>query len=293
MDSEASAGSKTAVFNGDFNFFNWPEEEFEALNRGVMRYVATAGNVEVESVDPDSDGSCGCAYPSYVPDAVVDRSNAIVGRLRQTAQAADPDIQAWLAALPRFQSFRIENQRVTVIHGDPESLAGWKFSVEAMEPVDNDLRSHFGCASDLGSSTTSASQVADFFHGAATDVFACTHTCLPFAQVFPGAAGFTLGGDGVVVNNGSAGMPNFRGSSHGLITRIASASLGVPEDSAYGITVGDLRIDAIPVHYDHEAWVARFLRNWPQGSPAHESYFTRIASGVSFFHVHQADRLKA
>jgi hypothetical protein len=91
------------------------------------------------------------------------------------------------------------------------------------------------------------------------DIFACTHTCLPFAQRFPGAGrgrgkkkrtagqggggeggegegGVTLWGeqagaisytldghnDGIIFNNGSAGMANFEGKKWGLVTRISS-----------------------------------------------------------------------
>ena len=88
------------------------------------------------------------------------------------------------------------------------------------------------------------------------DIFACTHTCLPFAQRFPGAGrggrggkkrtagqggggegggvtpwgeqegaiSYTVDGqnDGVIFNNGSAGMANFEGKKWGLVTRISS-----------------------------------------------------------------------
>ena len=33
---------------------------------------------------------------------------------------------------------------------------------------------------------------------------------------------------------------------------------------------------------DHGAWQERFLASWPPGSPAHASYFRRIAEGPRF-----------
>jgi hypothetical protein len=36
------------------------------------------------------------------------------------------------------------------------------------------------------------------------------------------------------------------------------------------------------VHYDHEAWLRRFLRDWPEGSPAHASYHRRLVDGPDF-----------
>jgi hypothetical protein len=129
------------------------------------------------------------------------------------------------------------------------------------------------------------------------DGFACTHTCLPFAQHFDASvkiqtssSGGGGGRSGVVVNNGSAGMPNFKGTRGvGLITRIEALGDGtrfdtekdIPRGSIYGTTIDNkLRIDAIAIEYDHEKWVERFSRNWPENSPAHISYFQRINQGT-------------
>eukprot|EP00966_Prymnesium_polylepis_P200254 4640483-Prymnesium_polylepis.1 len=72
------------VFNGDFNFFNVSPSwwlEVNGMIRDGARLHATLGNVEVEATRPGlSDAGCGCAYPDYVSDGVVERSNAIVGR---------------------------------------------------------------------------------------------------------------------------------------------------------------------------------------------------------------------
>src|SRR6266849_6293846 len=109
-------------------------------------------------------------------------------------------------------------------------------------------------------------------HG--VDVFACTHTCLPVMQDFA-----TPRGTALIVNNGAAGMPNFRDTRFGLATRIASA----PSTQAlYGTRLGKWVVEAVPVRYDYEAWIARFDRLWPAGSPASLSYRKRIASGPDY-----------
>lgn len=50
-----------------------------------MKHRAILGNVEVEAVNTSEDWGCGCAYPSYVSDEVVKRSDTIVSTLRKTA----------------------------------------------------------------------------------------------------------------------------------------------------------------------------------------------------------------
>jgi hypothetical protein len=82
-----------------------------------------------------------------------------------------------------------------------------------------------------------------------------------------------------VVNNGAAGLGNFAGTTHGVITRLSS-DLQPPADSLYGITIGTLRCDALPVRFDLGGWTDRFLAQWPAGSPAHRSYYTRITRGT-------------
>jgi hypothetical protein len=47
----------------------------------------------------------------------------------------------------------------------------------------------------------------------------------------------------------------------------------------YGIVRAGVHIDAIPVYYDHDTFLARFLRRWPAGAAAHASYFSRIMAG--------------
>ncbi len=51
-----------------------------------------------------------------------------------------------------------------------------------------------------------------------------------------------------------------------------------------------LHIDALAVDYDTEAFLARFIKRWPPGSPAYESYYNRIVDGPDFALAQAAPR---
>ncbi len=253
----------TLVFNGDFNWFDVDSEGFGAINETVLRHAALRGNVETEIAGEDAGAGCGCGYPDWVGEAEVERSNEILKRLRETARG-HPDLRARLGDLSMHLVAEVGGLRIGIAHGDAESLAGWQFSQEA-------LRERPERAEAL-------------LAGAAIDVFACTHTCLPVMQDFA-----TPRGTALVVNNGAAGMPNFRDTRFGLATRIA----GAPSAQAlYGARLGGTVVEAVPVRYDHDAWLARFDRVWPAGSPAALSYRERITSGPGY-EVKQAVRTGA
>src|SRR5688572_10480724 len=93
----------------------------------------------------------------------------------------------------------------------------------------------------------------------------------------------------VLANNGAAGMPNFRGTRYGLITRISSRHA---PDALYGTTIEQLYVEAIAVHYDHAGFEREFLATWPADSPAYSSYYRRIVEGPSY-RPDEAVRLRA
>lgn len=249
---DAEPGSKALVFNGDFHWFDHDPEDFARVNRGVLAHLATRGNVEAELAAPSAQAGCGCAYPEWVDDGTVERSNRILERLRLAALAEPGQCEA-LARLPMHLMAGVAGERVAVVHGDADSLAGWGFSQEH-------LATPQGVAGALESFRISGARV-----------FASSHTCLPVLQSFDGAR--------LIANNGSAGMPNFRGTRHGLVTRI---SVRPQPGALYAARSGRLHVEAQPVAYDHEAWVARFLELWPAGSDAHASYFRRIVDGPAY-----------
>ncbi|MGQ0509634.1 MAG: metallophosphoesterase family protein [Betaproteobacteria bacterium] len=239
------------VFNGDFHWFDVASDAFARIEAGVLRHVATRGNVETEIAAPHPGAGCGCAYPEWVDDRDVARSNRILERLRETASRA-PGTARRLAALPMHLVAEIGGARVGIVHGDGESLAGWGFSQEAL-------------ATPGGSAAA-----ARWFGLAGVGVFASSHTCLPVLR--------SLGG-GIVINNGAAGMPNFQGTGYGLATRISV----VPYANAlYGARARGLYVDAVAIPFDAQAWQAVFLAQWPEGSDAHASYWGRITAGPNY-----------
>ena len=246
----ARAEGATLVFNGDFNWFDVDADGFADVNARVLEHAALRGNVETEIAAEDSGAGCGCGYPDWVGDAEVERSNAILGRLRETARA-QPALRARLAALPMHLVAEVGGTRVGIVHGDAESLAGWLFSQELL--------------------ARRPERAARALEDARVDVFASSHTCLPVMQPLATASGRVL-----VANNGAAGMPNFAGERYGVATRIAPAP---SPDALYGTAVGGVRVEAVPVRYDHDAWLARFDRVWPPGSAAAVSYRDRLAAG--------------
>jgi hypothetical protein len=269
---ERSGPPVTLVFNGDFNWFNIDFESFNEINETVLRHRAIQGNVEAE-LGGDGFAGCGCNYPPYVDQTTVDHSNQIMLRLRERAEGCGALVRG-LSALPMYLAAQVGGERIGILHGDAESLAGWAFAVESMEPLDRPLRLSLGCRS--GEPTTTQRQVKRYFETAEVRAFACTHTCLPFAQDF-----YVRGRQHLLINNGAAGMPNFRDLTAGLVTRISTSPMA-PVGSLYGITLGSARFDAIRVDYDHRAWLQRFSRNWPAGSAAHNSYWKRMISGPNY-----------
>ncbi|GAA3528834.1 hypothetical protein [Zobellella aerophila] len=241
------------VFNGDFNWFNADDSSFRRINEWVLAHSAIQGNVEAELGSPSAGAGCGCAYPDWVGGETVTRSNAIMARLQRTGTNHD-DLRARLAQLPRQLALTVAGHRVQVLHGDPESLAGWQLALESMPTP--------GRISD---------RLVDWFEQADARIFACSHTCLPYMQDFD-----INGVRHLVVNNGAAGMPNFRRDRRGLLTRLSTRPSPVP--SLYGTRLGTLYCDAIPIDWS-EQWDIWFAGQWPPGSPAWESYRARFMSG--------------
>lgn len=249
FDAERGAGA--LVFNGDFHWFDADADDFAAIDAARRRYRATRGNVETELARPAAGAGCGCAYPDWVDEATVARSNRILERLSGVARAR-PQARAALGALPMTLVARVGAGRIGIVHGDAGSLAGWGFSAEALATADG----------------RAAAQEA--LARARVDVFACSHTCLPVLQCFPG---------GAIVNNGAAGMPNFAGTRGGVATRI---SVRPRRGALYRARSAGLYLEAHAIDYDHAAWQRRFLELWPEGSDAYRSYAQRIMSGPRY-----------
>lgn len=249
----AAAENAELVFNGDFHWFDADPDWFADIERGVAPHRALRGNVETEiSRAEDIGAGCGCDYPETVDDGVARRSNEILAQLRTAATATER-----LRRLPMHLVAQVGRLRIGIVHGDAASLAGWRFAQSALDdPRQQPWRGDIASASRI-------------------DVFASTHTCEAALR------DFTLPPRRLtVVNNGAAGMPNFAGTHFGVITRIATTL--PPHRPLYGLARNGVRVDALPVVYDYDAFAARFLQRWPQGSTAYESYWRRIDRGPDY-----------
>jgi hypothetical protein len=246
----------TVVFNGDFHWFDAEPDWFAAIEKGVARHRAIRGNVETEIARAGDIGAgCGCAYPESVDEGVVTRSNEILADVLHAA--SDAGRPSHLAALPMHLVASVGTKRVGIVHGDAASLAGWRFAHDALDdPANNAWRDDIRAKS-------------------AVDIFASTHTCLAALRGFDLPSGHLT-----VINNGAAGMANFAGTTHGLISRIATVPC--PHQTSYGAARDGVFVDALAVEFDLDEFLARFDRRWPKGSAAHTSYRGRIIGGPDY-----------
>lgn len=251
------SGHAALVFNGDFNWFNIDASSFAAINTTVLSHYALRGNVETELASDDDSAGCGCAYPDSVSDIEVARSNQILQQLRRISLTF-PVLRARLDQLPMHAVAHVGDARIGIVHGDAESLSGWQFDVDALDEANQHDR------------------LEHFFSMAEVDGFASSHTCAPALREFTFA-----NRNRWIINNGAAGMPNFRDTQFGLLTRISTRPARTGS-ALYGIKTKDVFVDALPINYSQTRWRDEFLANWPTGSAAYESYGKRILSGPDF-----------
>ena len=261
--AQHEASAPTRIFNGDFHWFDLAPAVFATLHERVLEHVALRGNVETELAGDDHDAGCGCAYPLSVSDDEVARSNQILLALRKSAGKALGGARASLIGLPIHLLAQVGAARVAIVHGDGNSLAGWDFSREQLDDPARRARNE------------------QLFRTTDVTLFASSHTCLPVLRRFR-----TDGKECGVINNGAAGMPNFAGTQHGVISRIACtpapATLPVLYEKTFQQDGERLYAAALAVHYDQTAWLQRFDTDWPSDSPASLSYRRRIVAGPDY-----------
>ncbi len=245
------------VFNGDFHWFDRDPVIFAEVNHRVLRHHVLRGNVETElGRSLDVGAGCGCAYPSNVDRQTVAWSNAIFDRLRRAACVHEAQRVA-LASLPMNLVAKVGGLRIGIVHGDCESLAGWRFSNASL---------------DLPHAGQWLQQVRLLSN---IDVFTSTHTCLPVMRGFDFASGPL-----VVANNGAAGMPNFKETTYGIVTRISTRPWH--GHVLHRIELDGVSIEAIALSFDVARWHREFLSQWPPGSEAWRAYWLRITSGPAY-----------
>ena len=242
----AAEPNARVVFNGDAHWFDRDPQIFQQIEQGISAHLALRGNVETELGRADDSGAgCGCAYPMTVEEAVVERSNAIQQELNRTVQGL-PGMDERLAIRPSTALVSVAGQRVAISHGDEQSLAGWSCSRESL------------------SEAARQQQLNAWFATHNVTVLATSHTCSAVALNLE---------HGALINNGAAGLPNFAGGRYGLLSRIATT----PHPAAlYRCQRDGLFIEALPLNYNHDAFLADFDRQWPAHSPAALSYRSRV-----------------
>lgn len=248
---EAAGRDVLVVLNGDIHWFDKTAENFLALERRLdrPRWIPLVGNVEAELRRQEDIGvGCGCAYPACTSDASVSRSNRI-HRMLSIAVHEHPECKEPLIGRAAAMTVDVAGEKVGITHGDEKLIGGWGCSRDSLQdPLRQDELSQFMDRNGIG-------------------VFATTHTCA--------AVGIELE-HGLMINNGAAGLPNFEGQRFGILTRIAATPAG---ESVFGARRGDLYVDAVPVRYDHDAYLAWFDELWARLSPAAISYRGRIVNG--------------
>ncbi|MEX6502051.1 hypothetical protein [Pseudomonas zhanjiangensis] len=234
------------LFNGDAHWLDRDPAIFQAVEQGLAAHLALRGNVETElGRAADSGAGCGCAYPPSVADQVVERSNAIQAELKATVRRL-PGMAARLAARPAWARVSVGGRAVAISHGDERSLAGWGCSREAL--------------ADAGR----RAELDAWLAANAIEVLATSHSCAAVALDL---------NHGALINNGAAGMPNFADGRYGLVSRIATSAHPA---ALYRCQRDGLFIEALPLNYQHDAFLAEFDRQWPAASPAALSYRGRI-----------------
>lgn len=246
---DAEPDETLVVLNGDVHWFDKTTENFMAIERRIERYVPLVGNVEAElRRESDIGVGCGCSYPSCESDAAVSRSNRI-HKMLSVACHEHPECRQLLEGRAAAMTVAVGGVKVGITHGDEKLIGGWDCSRESLQdPLRQD-------------------ELSRWMRAMGIRVFATTHTCAP--------VGIALA-DGLLINNGAAGLPNFEGQHFGIVTRIATTP--APE-ALFGAELDGLYVQAVPLRYDHDAYVAWFDGLWEPLSPAAVSYRARIVDG--------------
>lgn len=250
-EAERSRGADVCVvYNGDYHWFDGTADNFCNIERLLEGCIPLNGNVECELARIKECGvGCGCSYPISMSDAFVGRSNAIFTRMRNSVRERNADLFIPLRERPCWGVAEAAGLRVGLTHGDERSVSGW------------------GCSTESLHNSKRQRELEDFFRRHDIDVLSTTHTCAAAALALP---------DGIVINNGSAGIPEYNGMLFGLVNRIAKTS---SPDALYSIEFKGAIVEAVPVRYDHDAFVSWFDGVWNADSPAAKSYRARIMDG--------------
>ena len=247
--SMADAEGADVVFNGDIHWFDAEAKSFKEIEHEIAKRALTAINGNVEFELASGQNGCGCFYPSCTDAGAVDRSNLIHARLRELVRQECEHFLDIFKKRAKCELVSVGTANVAITHGDEKFLAGW------------------GCSRENLATKARQDELNLWLKEHKFDVLACTHTCAPAAIALE---------NGVVINNGAAGMPNFASELYGLITRVA---LSPSKEAIYSTKVGKIYVEALPIRYDTAEFLKWFDQIWSKKSPAAISYRGRIANG--------------
>ena len=180
--SMADAEGADVVFNGDIHWFDAEAKSFKEIEQEIAKRALTAINGNVEFELASGQNGCGCFYPSCTDAGAVDRSNLIHARLRELVRQECEHFLDIFKKRAKCELVSVGTANVAITHGDEKFLAGW------------------GCSRENLSQKARQDELNLWLKEHKFDVLACTHTCAPAAIALE---------NGVVINNGAAGMPNF------------------------------------------------------------------------------------
>ena len=245
----ADAEGADVVVNGDIHWFDAETKSFCQIEREIEKRALTAINGNVEFELASGQNGCGCFYPSCTDAGTINRSNLIHARLSRLIKEGCEQFIEIFKKRAKCELVSVGGANIAITHGDEKFLAGW------------------GCSRENLAQKDRQDELNLWFKERKFDVLACTHTCAPAAIALE---------NGVVINNGAAGMPNFAGKLYGLITRIA---ITPSKEAIYRARLGEIYIEALPVRYDTAKFLEWFDQIWKAQSPAEVSYRDRIANG--------------
>ena len=215
--------------------------------------VAIRGNVETEIARATTSAPAAAAPIRNTSTTIPCRARTRSSTMLRAARAGDARS---LAGCRCISSRAVGDLRVGIVHGD--AAGARRLALRAR------------CARRSGATPDGSTDVR---RASGIDVFASTHTCLAALRDFD-----LPGGRLTVINNGAAGMPNFRGTTFGADLAHRDRALA-PCAALRRSRATACSSTRSPSPTTRQPSATRFLARWPEGSPAHASYFRRIVEG--------------
>ena len=234
------AQDATIVYNGDLHWFDAEISAFDEVKSLTANAIKLNGNVEME-LKRAQDLGCGCNYPPYEEEIIVKNAELIHARLKSIG--ADFSI---FNDRKTTLCVNVAGVKVAVTHGDEKMLNGWGLDHEILK------------------TQARREEIKKWFERTKFDILATSHTCKAAVLNFANKA---------ILNNGSAGMPNFSEFVSGLVARIAVTP---HEKALFRSKIGDIFAELVLLKYDKKEFLKYFESIWSEDSPASVSYKARI-----------------